>query len=134
MCRHSRDYGENTSNLWRVVNKFNLGYISSLVRENVPNNTEIYDIETYMYTICPSYTVDVYEEVKPTTKFIDICNKNLSKGGRLEEYAVELEYDESNPITVDNIGSRLYEIRQMLEKSKHISNRVKRTVDITSEE
>ena len=134
MCRHSRDYGENTSNLWRVVNKFNLGYISSWVRENVPNNTEIYDIETYMYTICPSYMVDVYEEVKPTTRLIDICNKNLSKGGRLEEYAVELGYDESNPITVDNIGSRLYEIRQMLEKSKYISNRVKRTVDITSEE
>lgn len=134
MCRHSRDYGENTSNLWRVVNKFNLGYISSWVRENVPNNTEIYDIETYMYTICPSYMVDVYEEVKPTTRLIDICNKNLSKGGRLEEYAVELGYDESNPITVDNIGSRLYEIRQMLEKSKYISDRIKRPVDITSEE
>ena len=128
------DYGENTSNLWRVVNKFNLGYISSWVRENVPNNTEIYDIETYMYTICPSYMVDVYEEVKPTTRLIDICNKNLSKGGRLEEYAVDLGYDESNPITVDNIGSRLYEIRKMLEKSKYISGRVKRTVDITSEE
>lgn len=128
------DYGENTSNLWRVVNKFNLGYISSWVRENVPNNTEIYDIKTYMYTVYPSYTVDVYEGVKPTTKLIDICNKNLSKGGRLEEYAVDLGYDESNPITVDSICGRLYEIKQMLEKSKHISNRVKRTVDITSEE
>lgn len=128
------DYGENTSNLWRVVNKFNLGYVSSWIRENVPNGEKDYNINTFMYTIYPSYTVDVYKGVKPTTKLIDICNKNLSKGGRLEEYVVDLGYDESNPITVDSICGRLYEIKQMLEKSRHISDRIERTVDITAEE
>lgn len=106
------DYGENTSNLWTAVDKFNLGYISSWVRENVPNNTEIYDIETYMYTIYPSYTVDVIEKGKQTTKLIDNYNKNLSKGGIYEEYAVDLGYDESNPITVENISSRLKELNE----------------------
>ncbi len=125
--------GKNTSELWIPVNKFNLGYVSSWTRENVPNGEKDYNINTFMYTIYPSYTVDVYEGVKPTTKLIDICNKNLSKGGRLEEYAVDLGYDGSKYITVDNICGRLYEISQMIEKSDKLSSKNKETIDIVSE-
>jgi hypothetical protein len=126
--------GKSTSELWLPVNKFNLGYVSSWIRENVPNGEKDYNINTFMYTIYPSYTVDVYEGVKPTTELIDICHKNLSKGGRLEEYAIEIGYDESNPITADNICSKLYEIEQMRVKSSDISNRIGEKIDITSEE
>lgn len=125
--------GKSTSELWLPVNKFNLGYVSSWIRENVPNGEKDYNINTYMYTIYPSYTVDVYEGVKPTTKLIDICNKNLSKGGRLEEYAVELGYDESNPITADNICGRLYETSQMIKKSDELSRKNNKVIDIISE-
>ena len=123
------DYGENTSNLWTAVDKFNLGYISSWVRENAPNNTERYDIETYMYTIYPSYTVDVSEKDKPTTKLIDNYNKNLSKGGIYEGYAVDLGYYESNPITVENISSRLKELNEEIKVWLNIAGKNNIQVD-----
>lgn len=45
---------------------------------------------------------------------IDISNKNLSKGVRLEEYAVDPGYVGSNHITEDNICGWLYETSQIL--------------------
>lgn len=126
--------GKSTSELWLPVNKFNLGYVSSWTRENVPNGEKDYNINTFMYTIYPSYTVDVYKGVKPTTELIDICNKNLSMGGRLEEYAVELGYDGSNPITEDNICGRLYEVKNMIKGCNELSDKYEKGIDIISEE
>lgn len=115
--------GKSTSELWLPVNKFNLGYVSSWIRENVPDGEKDYNINTFMYTIYPSYTVDVSEKGKPTTKLIDNYNKNLSKGGIYEGYAVKLRYDESNPITVENISSRLKELNEEIKVWLYIAGK-----------
>ena len=73
--------------------------------------------------------MDVSEKDKPTTKLIDNYNKNLSKGGIYEGYAVDLGYYESNPITVENISSRLKELNEEIKVWLNIAGKNNIQVD-----
>ena len=61
----------------------------------------------------PRYRIDDLEEM-PTSEYIENFNINFSKGGYFEKYAKEMKYDESNPITEENIVKRASEIDYML--------------------
>lgn len=101
---------EYMQSIGKVVQIFNLFYVSSVVEEEGKKN-----IKTQNCGIFPRYRIDDPEKL-PTSECIENFNINFSKGGYFEEYAKEMKYDESNPITEENIVKRASEIDYMLEK------------------
>jgi len=91
-----------------IVQTFNLFYVSSVVEEDGKK-----DAKTQNCGIFPRYRIDDLEEM-PTSEYIENFNINFSKGGYFEKYAKEMKYDESNPITEENIVKRASEIDYML--------------------
>ena len=65
----------------------------------------------------PRYRIDDPEKMS-TSECIENFNINFSKGGRFEKYASDMEYDENNPITEENIVNRASEIDYMLYQFK----------------
>ena len=65
----------------------------------------------------PRYRIDDPEKMS-NSECIENFNINFSKGGRFEKYASDMEYDENNPITEENIVNRASEIDYMLDQFK----------------
>ena len=101
---------EYMQSIGKVVQIFNLFYVSSVVEEDGKK-----DVKTQNCGIFPRYRIDDPENL-PTSECIENFNINFSKGGYFEKYAKEMKYDESNPITEENIVKRASEIDYMLEK------------------
>ena len=102
---------EYMQSIGNVVQIFNLFYVSSVVEEGKKN------IKTQNCGIFPRYRIDDPEKL-PTSEYIENFNINFSKGGYFEEYAKKMKYDESNPITEENIVKRAREIDYMLGQFK----------------
>ena len=103
---------EYMQSIGNVVQIFNLFYVSSVVEEEGKKN-----IKTQNCGIFPRYRIDDPEKL-PTSEYIENFNINFSKGGYFEEYAKKMKYDESNPITEENIVKRAREIDYMLGQFK----------------
>ena len=56
------------------------------------------------------------ENTKTTRQVLDNLNENLSPGGGYEEYAKDLDYDSSNPITLNDVLANPEKVMDLQEK------------------
>lgn len=84
------------------------------------SSTIIYEVkskklESYSYSLYPIYMFR-NDKTGGTEDYINDFNTNFSPGGKHEEYAKDIGYDASNPITEENFGERFEDISRMLDE------------------